>query len=175
MALHPSAAHRPRGPAWRWCTRMASYDYTTETTRQRSLLHRRRFYKRYSVHCVIDAAGETQARGRIEHAIPSEFAALVKKWPGRVVFEASMIGIGCTSCWNGRCRRRPYCWPSIQDMDHCRGAGQNRQSAHKTLARTGWPDFVLASMEKRSVPGCSRVPLVTRTWAPGIFRTPQIG
>lgn len=48
------------------------------------------FHKRYSVHCVVDGAGETQARGRIEHATPSEFAALVKRWPGRVVFEASM-------------------------------------------------------------------------------------
>lgn len=48
------------------------------------------YHKRYSVYCVVDAAGQIQARGRIEHATPSEFAALVKKWPGRVVFEASM-------------------------------------------------------------------------------------
>ncbi|MGI8425326.1 MAG: IS110 family transposase [Actinomycetota bacterium] len=48
------------------------------------------YHKRYSVYCVVDATGEIQARGRILHATPSEFAALVKKWRGRVVFEASM-------------------------------------------------------------------------------------
>lgn len=48
------------------------------------------FHKRYSVYCVVDATGQVQARGRLDHATPSEFAALVKKWPGRVVFEASM-------------------------------------------------------------------------------------
>jgi transposase len=48
------------------------------------------FHKRYSVYCVVDASGQVQARGRIEHALPSEFAVLVQKWPGRVVFEASM-------------------------------------------------------------------------------------
>jgi len=48
------------------------------------------YHKRYSVYCALDAAGEIQARGRISHATPGEFAALVKKWPGRVVFEASM-------------------------------------------------------------------------------------
>ena len=48
------------------------------------------YHKRYSVYCVLDAAGEIQARGRILHATPGEFAALVTKWPGRVVFEASM-------------------------------------------------------------------------------------
>ena len=48
------------------------------------------YHKRYSVYCVLNAAGRIQARGRIEHARPDEFAALVRKWPGRVVFEASM-------------------------------------------------------------------------------------
>lgn len=48
------------------------------------------YHKRYSVYCILNAAGQIQARGRIEHAAPDEFAALVKKWPGRLVFEASM-------------------------------------------------------------------------------------
>jgi transposase len=48
------------------------------------------YHKRYSVYCVLNATGQIQARGRIEHAAPQEFAALVRKWPGRVVFEACM-------------------------------------------------------------------------------------
>ena len=48
------------------------------------------YHKRYSVYCVLNAAGEIQARGRIEHAAPDDFAVLVKQWPGRLVFEASM-------------------------------------------------------------------------------------
>lgn len=48
------------------------------------------YHKRYSVYCVVDAGGETRARGRIDHATPSKFGELVKKWPGRVVFEATM-------------------------------------------------------------------------------------
>jgi transposase len=48
------------------------------------------YHKRYSVYCVVDAEGEIRARGRIDHATPSQFAALVKKWPGRVAFEATM-------------------------------------------------------------------------------------
>ena len=49
------------------------------------------YHKRYSVFCVIDAAGEVLERGRIEHTDPSGFAVLVHRWPScRVVFEASM-------------------------------------------------------------------------------------
>lgn len=35
------------------------------------------YHKRYSVYCVLNAAGQIQARGRIEHGTPEEFAALV--------------------------------------------------------------------------------------------------
>ena len=48
------------------------------------------YHKRYSVYCVVDAEGEIRARGRVDHARPSQFAALVKKWPGRIAFEATM-------------------------------------------------------------------------------------
>ena len=48
------------------------------------------YHKRYSVYCVLNSAGQIQARGRIEHATPDAFGALVKQWPGRLVFEASM-------------------------------------------------------------------------------------
>lgn len=48
------------------------------------------YHKRYSVYCVVDPEGEIRARGRIDHAMPAQFAALVKKWPGRVTFEATM-------------------------------------------------------------------------------------
>jgi transposase len=48
------------------------------------------YHKRYSVYCVLNAAGQIQERGRIEHARPEGFGTLVRKWPGRVVFEASM-------------------------------------------------------------------------------------
>jgi transposase len=49
------------------------------------------YHKRYSVFCVIDAEGAVVQRGRIEHAQPGAFVALVKRWPGsRVVFEAGM-------------------------------------------------------------------------------------
>lgn len=40
------------------------------------------YHKRYSVYCVLNAAGKVQARGRIEHATPDEFGTLVKQWPG---------------------------------------------------------------------------------------------
>jgi transposase len=48
------------------------------------------YHKRYSVYCVLDSGGQIQERGRIEHRTPERFAALLKKWPGRIVFEASM-------------------------------------------------------------------------------------
>jgi transposase len=48
------------------------------------------YHKRYSVYCVLDGAGQIQERGRIEHGASEGFAALVEKWPGRVVFEACM-------------------------------------------------------------------------------------
>jgi transposase len=49
------------------------------------------YHKRYSIHHVIDAAGNDLAKGRIEHHSPQDFVALVKRWPSpRVVFEASM-------------------------------------------------------------------------------------
>jgi len=49
------------------------------------------YHKRYSVFCVVDSTGNVLRRGRIDHALPSEFAALMKRHSGcRVVFEASM-------------------------------------------------------------------------------------
>jgi transposase len=48
------------------------------------------YHKRYSVYCVLDSAGQIQERGRIEHSVPEGFAALLGRWPGKVVFEASM-------------------------------------------------------------------------------------
>lgn len=49
------------------------------------------YHKRYSVYCVVDGQGEVRERGRIEHAQPGGFLALVRRWRGcRVVFEASM-------------------------------------------------------------------------------------
>jgi transposase len=49
------------------------------------------YHKRYSVYHVVDAAGNSLAKGRIEHHSPQDFAALVRRWPNpRVVFEASM-------------------------------------------------------------------------------------
>ncbi len=49
------------------------------------------YHKWYSVYCVVDGQGEVLERGRIEHAQPGGFLALVRRWRGcRVVFEASM-------------------------------------------------------------------------------------
>ena len=49
------------------------------------------YHKRYSVFCVLDQKGKVAERGRIEHAVPEEFAALMKRWSRRrVVFEATM-------------------------------------------------------------------------------------
>lgn len=49
------------------------------------------YHKRYSVFCVLDSGGQVVERGRIEHATPEAFAALVRRWPGsRVAFEATM-------------------------------------------------------------------------------------
>jgi hypothetical protein len=49
------------------------------------------YHKRYSVYHVLDAEGKDLAKGRIEHCLPEEFAALLKRWQyPRVVFEATM-------------------------------------------------------------------------------------
>jgi transposase len=49
------------------------------------------YHKRYSVYCVVNGHGDVLERGRIEHAQPKGFLALVRRWQGcRVVFEATM-------------------------------------------------------------------------------------
>jgi transposase len=49
------------------------------------------YHKAYSVYCVLDAQGSNLERGRIDHARPEDFRALVRRWPGcHLVFEASM-------------------------------------------------------------------------------------
>ena len=49
------------------------------------------YHKAYSVYNVLDVQGETLGQGRINHAHPEDFRALVRRWPGcRVVFEAGM-------------------------------------------------------------------------------------
>ena len=48
------------------------------------------YHKKYSTYAVIDEAGESVERGRIDHRRPEDFKALVKGWPEvRVVFEAT--------------------------------------------------------------------------------------
>ena len=45
----------------------------------------------YSVYSVLDLQGDSLGQGRIDHAHPEDFRALVRRWPGcRVVFEAGM-------------------------------------------------------------------------------------
>jgi hypothetical protein len=47
------------------------------------------YHKAYSVYNVLDMQGESLGQGRIDHAHPEDFNALVRRWPGcRVVFEA---------------------------------------------------------------------------------------
>jgi transposase len=47
------------------------------------------YHKAYSVYSVLDAQGSSLGQGRIDHARPEDFRALVRRWPGcRVVFEA---------------------------------------------------------------------------------------
>jgi hypothetical protein len=47
------------------------------------------YHKAYSVYNVLDVQGESLGQGRIDHAHPEDFSALVRRWPGcRVVFEA---------------------------------------------------------------------------------------
>ena len=49
------------------------------------------YHKAYSVYSVLNAQGDSLGHGRINHAHPEDFGALVPRWPGcRVVFEASM-------------------------------------------------------------------------------------
>jgi transposase len=49
------------------------------------------YHKAYSVYKVLDVQGESLGQGRIDHAHPEDFSALVGRWPGcRVVFEAGM-------------------------------------------------------------------------------------
>jgi len=49
------------------------------------------YHKAYSVYNVLDVQGESLGQGRIDHAHPEDFSALVRRWPGcRVVFEAGM-------------------------------------------------------------------------------------
>jgi transposase len=49
------------------------------------------YHKAYSVYSVLDLQGDSLGQGRIDHAHPEDFSALVRRWPGcRVVFEAGM-------------------------------------------------------------------------------------
>ena len=49
------------------------------------------YHKAYSIYGVVDAQGDSLARGRINHTHPEDFRALVRRWPQcRVVFEAGM-------------------------------------------------------------------------------------
>ena len=49
------------------------------------------YHKAYSVYSVLDAQGDSLGQGRIDHAHPEDFRALVRRWPGcRVVFEVGM-------------------------------------------------------------------------------------
>ena len=49
------------------------------------------YHKAYSVYSVLDLQGDSLGQGRIDHAHPEDFRALVRRWPGcRVVFEAGM-------------------------------------------------------------------------------------
>lgn len=49
------------------------------------------YHNRYSIHHIIDAAGNDLAKGRVEHHSPQDLAALIKRWPSpRVVIEALM-------------------------------------------------------------------------------------
>jgi len=49
------------------------------------------YHKAYSVYNVLDVQGESLGQGRIDHAHPEDFSALVRRWPGCcVVFEAGM-------------------------------------------------------------------------------------
>lgn len=48
-------------------------------------------HQRYSVYHVVDAAGRSIEKGRIDHQTPEVFSRLIQRWPHpRVVFEASM-------------------------------------------------------------------------------------
>jgi transposase len=49
------------------------------------------YHKAYSVYNVLNAQGDSLGKGRINHAHPEDFRALVRRWPGcRVVFEVGM-------------------------------------------------------------------------------------
>jgi hypothetical protein len=49
------------------------------------------YHKAYSVYSVLDAQGDSLGQGRIDHAHPEDFRALVRRWLGcRAVFEAGM-------------------------------------------------------------------------------------
>ena len=49
------------------------------------------YHKAYSVYSVLDAQGSRPGQGRIDHAHPEDFRALVRRWAGcHVVFEAGM-------------------------------------------------------------------------------------
>ena len=49
------------------------------------------YHKAYSVYSVLDTQGDSLGHGRIDHAHPEDFLALVRRWPGcRVVFEVGM-------------------------------------------------------------------------------------
>ena len=40
------------------------------------------YHKAYSVYNVLDVQGESLGHGRIDHAHPEDFRALVPRWPG---------------------------------------------------------------------------------------------
>jgi hypothetical protein len=60
------------------------------------------YHKAYSVYNVLNAQGDSLGEGRINHAHPEDFRALVRRWPGcRVVFEVGMNGTGSLKFWRG--------------------------------------------------------------------------
>jgi hypothetical protein len=66
------------------------HEKATSSSRGDAGVYRHRL-KAYSLYNVLDVQGESFGQGRIDHARPEDFRALVRRWPGsRVVFEAGM-------------------------------------------------------------------------------------
>ena len=79
------------------------------------------YHKAYSVYSVLNAQGDSLGHGRINHAHPEDFGALVRRWPGcRVVFEAGMNWHWLFEILERELFPRTHrAGQSVQDTRHC--------------------------------------------------------
>ena len=96
---------------------------------------------------MLDVQGESLGQGRIDHAHPEDFRALVRRWPGcRVVFEASMNWHWLFEILERELSPNASCWP----IPSRRASLLRRKSRPTRWTRGFWPICCAAGWSQRA-------------------------